>query len=272
MRDLQALAEQLERQLRLETYPIAAKLLEPGSSLPDGTLRPVRDLGRCLATCQALAMTRRRGVTIAQLLEDMWCPEPALGYGLAEAPAVFLEGHNRYPRDVASLSAGAFWAGEEFPRLPTGKFGGILSAPLRGAEFEPDAVIIYCTPAQLTILLLAAAHREGRDVHTQLSGHAACVYAVVPPLTTGDYQVAAPCMGDRRHAMAADDEMIFALPAARAPELLQGLLQLEETERRIPFGRGMELEYELMGPYAEMAAEIGLGRAGSGSETSGVKT
>ena len=68
-----------------------------------------------MSTCQCFSLSRRFGTTIAQLKEDMWCPEPVLGFGLAEPPRYFLEGRNRYPDGVETLEAGANWA-REFPR------------------------------------------------------------------------------------------------------------------------------------------------------------
>ncbi len=256
---LHDLDSQLCDQLRLSSYPLAVKLLGSETDVPAGCVRPSRDLGYRLSTCQAFAMSRRRGLAIAQLLDDMWCPEPVIGYGLAEPPRTFLAGHNRYPRDVASLSAGARWAQGEFPRLQTGRYVGIASAPLGEAQFEPDVIIVYCNPAQLTLLLLGVAYEEGRDVKSTLGGHAACVYAVVPPHENDDFWVATPCMGDRRHAMADDCEMIFSLPIGRARSLLEGLRHIQTTDRSVPFGRDMAVEYELMGAYADIAGELGIG-------------
>ncbi|MFQ6053543.1 MAG: DUF169 domain-containing protein [Candidatus Bathyarchaeia archaeon] len=234
---LRELAGQVEEQLRVDSHPLAVKLLERGEDVPEGAKRPRRDFGLCLSTCQAFAISRRRGLTVAELKEDMWCPEPVIGYGIEEAPGYFLRGHNRYPRDVASLEAGESWAAKEFPRLEAGRYVGVVSAPLSSAEFTPDVVLIYCNPAQLTLLLLGVAYRDGLGVPSRLSGHAACVYAVVPPMKTGGCWVSTPCMGDRARAMAGDDEMIFSLPPEAAGDLLEGLRHIEKTGRRIPFGR-----------------------------------
>jgi len=37
---------------------------------------------------------------------------------------------------------------------------------------------------------------DGKDVYSQLSGHAACVYVIVPALLKRDGQIAIPCKGD----------------------------------------------------------------------------
>jgi len=69
-------AEELETVLRLQTYPLAVRMLKDEGEIPERAKRPVRDLGYHLSTCQLFAMARRQGLTLAQLMEDMWCVQP----------------------------------------------------------------------------------------------------------------------------------------------------------------------------------------------------
>jgi uncharacterized protein (DUF169 family) len=99
----QKYGEELEEILRLRTFPLAIKLLEREEDIPEGAVRPVRDFGYHLSLCQAFSRSRHVGtniygaategiappsVTIAMLKEDMWRPEPVIGYGLAGPPHV----------------------------------------------------------------------------------------------------------------------------------------------------------------------------------------
>lgn len=204
-------------------------------------------------------------MSIAMLKEDMWCPEPVIGFGLVEPPQYFLDGHNRYPDGVESLEAGANWA-REFPRLEVGKYVGVVSAPLFTATFEPDVVVIYCNPAQLLRLLLATAYRDGRDVTSRLSGHAACVYSVVPAMQTGKCYVSVPCRGDRRRAGAQDDEIIFTVPRAKLDDLIIGFGK--RGTGRVPLTPMMTTEYKLSPSYAKMARLMGMKRS-DGTEIEG---
>jgi uncharacterized protein (DUF169 family) len=255
---MKELAEQIESQLRVATMPIAVKLLETEEDVPEEAVRPRRDLGYSLSTCQAFSYSRRRGLTVAQLKEDMWCPEPVIGYGLEEAPRYFLEGNNRYPSDVVDIEAGKAWASEEFPRLPIGKYIGVVSAPLADAEFDPDVILVYCNPAQMTLMLLAWAYRTGLDMETKLGGHSACVYSVVYPMQKDSCCISTPCGGDRWRAMAGDDEMIFSIPVGDAERMLEGLRYMEETGRKMPFGLSMQPEYPLEGSYLKIARMLGM--------------
>ena len=257
--------KRIEEQIRPKSYPIAIKMLEREEDLPEEAERPKRDFGVCMSTCQCFSLSRMFGVTIAQLFEDMWCPEPVIGFGLAESPQYFLDGHNRYPGGVESLEAGANWA-REFPRFEVGRYVGVVSAPLRTASFEPDLAVIYCDSAQLLRLLLGIAYKDGRDITTVLGGHAACVYAVVPAMLKGECQAAVPCRGDRGRAGAQDDEMIFSVPRDKIGDLAFGLEQ--DGTGNIPTRFSMTPEYKLSTSYAEMARLMGMKRA-DGSEIKG---
>ena len=254
--DLHAYGEELEKRLRLKTFPLAVKLLEKEGDIPEGAIRPMRDLGHHLSLCQCFSMSRRDGAVIAELKEDMWCFEPVVGYGLAEAPEYFLEGHNRFPEDVETLEAGSNYA-REFPRLESGKYVGVASAPLTTANFEPDVVMIYCDSPQLSLLLLGREYKEGFNLKCSLSSHAACVYAIVPVIQSGECQIAVPCRGDRYRAMAGDDEMIFTVPKEKLEDLLLGLRRVDEYGSRLPRLYAMKPEYKLKESYARIGKMLG---------------
>ena len=248
--------KELEKRLRLKTYPLALKLLQKGTDIPDGAVRPFEDFGYHLSLCQAFQLSRREGQTIAMLKEDMWCFEPVVGYGLAEPPEAFMQGHNRYPQDVSTLEAGSHYA-HEFPRLKVGKYVGVVSAPLEAANYEPDLVMIYGDSAQLNLLLLAREYKEGHNLKCALSSHAACVYAVVPAVQSGKCQVAVPCRGDRYRAMARDDEMIFTVPKQGLEDLMIGLKHVNSTGSKLPKGYSFQPEYPLPESYEKIARTMG---------------
>jgi uncharacterized protein (DUF169 family) len=251
-----AIGRELEVRLRLRTFPLAVKLIADESEIPVDAVRPVRDLGVHVSLCQALQLSRRGGKTVAMLMQDHWCCEPVIGYGLGEAPDWFAEGHNRFPGDVATLEAGRRYA-EELPKLPLGRCVGTLCAPLTDCPFEPDVVMVYCEPVQLSLLLLAREYRDGGNLRAALSGHAACVYAVVPALTEDQCQVAIPCGGDRSKAMAADSEVIFSVPSGRLEELMTGLRNIETAGRKLPAPYAFLPEYPLPPAYRRITEEMG---------------
>lgn len=248
----------VEKQIKQVSRPLAIKMIKGEDEIPKEAKRPTKDYGACMSTCQVFALSRKYGETVAQLFDDMWCPEPVIGFGLAEPPQYFLEGHNRYPNGVSSLQAGSNWA-REFPRFEVGRYIGILSAPLRTASFEPDVGIFYCNSAQLLRLLLGIAYQDGKDLNVTLGGHAACVYAVVLPIQKNQCWVAVPCRGDRGRAGTQDDEMIFSVPKDQIGRLAHGLEQ--SGTGSIPTGFSMAAEYGLSESYAQMARLMGMKRS-----------
>ena len=249
--------EELEKRLRLKTFPLAVKLLEKEADITEGAVRPLRDLGYHMPLCQAFATSRRDGTLIAALKEDMLCFEPVVGYGMTEPPQYFLEGHNRFPQDVESLEVGSHYA-SDFPRLPVGKYIGVMSAPLQTATFLPDVVLMYCDSAQLSLLLLAREYKIGYDLKQSLSSHAACVYSVVPAIQTGECRVAIPCRGDHYFAIAGDDDLVFAIPTKKLDDLMEGLRYLETTGSKLPKNYSMMHEPEFPEGYMEIARLTGM--------------
>lgn len=255
----------IEEQIRPSSYPLAVKMLKSMDEIPAEAQRPLRDFGKCMSTCQAFALSRKFGTTVTQLFEDHWCPEPVIGFGLAEPPEVFLKGLTRYPVGVESPEAGVNWA-REFPRFKVGEYIGSVSAPLRTAGFEPDVAVIYCDSAQLVRLLLGIAYEDGRDITTVLGGHSACVYAVVPSMLKGECQASVPCRGDRGRAGAQDDEMIFTVPREQIGRLADGLEK--DGTGSTPTRFSMRPEYQLSPSYAEAARAMGM-KASDGSPIRG---
>jgi uncharacterized protein (DUF169 family) len=197
--------DELETSLLLRTSPIAVKMLEKESDIPKEAFRPKRDGGYHIAQCQAFGMSRREGKTVAMLKEDHWCPTALIAYGMVEKPA----------------SMGS-WV-ESFMSFEVGKYIGILTAPLKSATFIPDVVLIYLNPAQLRGLLMPITFGQGASqVITELV-LPSCGHAVVDPIKTGKYVLVLPDPGEYQRALAAEDEMILAIPREKMQELMAGL-------------------------------------------------
>jgi uncharacterized protein (DUF169 family) len=250
-------AESLEKLLRLKTFPIAVKLLEKEADIPEGAKRPRRDYGYRLLTCQGFSESRRAGATIAQTKEEMWCFEAAMGYGFIEPVEYFLEGNTLFPQAVSTSERAKIWA-HRFPRFEYGKFSAVVSAPLGTVNFEPDVVVIYSGSMQLTQLLVARTWIDGQDITCRISGHGACVFAIVPPMQTGECQVTFPCLGDRRRAWASDDEIIFSVPIKKLEDLIRGLMAIKEYGVGFPLIPSLSQEPLLMPSYMEMAKKTGM--------------
>ena len=250
-------ALELERLLRLQSMPIALKMLRNGERIPEKAMRPMRDMGYHLSFCQALALTRRRGLTIAETQEDMWCFEPVVGLGFAKPPPRFLEGHNRYPASAATLHAGATWA-RNMPRFEFPAYSAVVTAPLESTSFQPDLLMLYGSPAVMTQIMLAKNWLDGEDVISTMTGHAACVYYVVPALKEQKWCMSIPCGGDLRRTGCDDYNMVFSAPAGVLADLLTGLQAIRDTGCGLPSSPSFEIEYPLEKRYVEIGKSIGM--------------
>jgi len=250
-------AAELVALLRLQSMPIALRMLRSEADIPEDAVRPVRDLGHHLSFCQALALTRRKGLTIAETREDMWCFEPVVGLGFVEPPQAFLDGHNRYPGSASTPEAGATWA-RNLPRFEHPTYSAVVTAPLETASFEPDVFILYGNPAVMTQIMLAKNWLDGEDILTRMSGHAACVYYVVPAVAERQWRMSIPCGGDQRRAGCDDYSMVFSAPAGALDDLLSGLRAIRDTGCGLPTSPSFAIEYPLEKSYVELAHVIGM--------------
>jgi uncharacterized protein (DUF169 family) len=204
--------EELERQLGLQTCPIAVKMLEKEEDIPAGAMRPKKDHGYHYAQCQAFALSRRDRTTVAMLKEDNWCPGAVLAYGLVPKPD-----------DPAARAANTYDSFEY------GKYIGILTAPLSSADFKPDVIIIYCDTNQLRIILLSLKTEE-RPLVKYNFFPISCATAVVPVMLHNEYWINLPDPGEYSRALTTAGEMMFSLPESRLPEFVQNLRQFDKNE------------------------------------------
>lgn len=256
LKTIHANAKEIRDKLRLLTYPLAIKMVKSEEEIPKDAIRPFKDMGYHLDNCQAFSMSRRGQKTIAITKEDMWCMAPFIGYGFVKPSKEWLEakhrtslGINPEAREKAVQSA---------PRFKVGKYMGIVSAPLEKCSFEPDMFIIYCNPYQLTHILLGKDCIDGIDVTCTLSGHNACVLAVVPVLQNRKCWVASPCRGDRGIAMAQTNEVIFSAPIEMLGNFIKAFNYLEEHGQQIPFDLELKLERTLKDGYADIGRTMGI--------------
>lgn len=200
--------EELEKQLMLRTSPIAVKMLEKESDIPKEAIRPKKDRGIHLAQCQAFALSRREGTTVAMLKEDHWCPTALMAYGLVKQPE--------------SIAA---WT-HPYDCFEVGKYVGMVTAPLKKATFLPDVVIIYSNPAQLRGLLLTMPVGDVPSV----SGHyfpPSCGWAVVNPMKSNQFFVVIPDPGEYQRALTEEGEMMFSVPRGRMSAMMANLKKNE---------------------------------------------
>jgi len=254
---LHRMGTELKQWLGMRIHPLAVKLLKNRSEIPEGAVLPTRDWGHKFSLCQSFARSQRNGETIAMFKEDHWCPEPVIGLGFAERIPFFLEGHHRYPDSIRNLQAASEWC-QHMPHLGYGLYEGIVSAPIHTCEFMPDLILMHVNGMMTSFLLIVRNWIDGKDLTCQLSGHAVCVYSIVPSLLKRECHVSVPCRGDRRYAFAQDDEILFTLVPEMLPDFIAGIHYLEEHHWGIPFNQSYREEYDLKPKYRDLGEKLGM--------------
>ena len=206
--ELNQYGEDLEKLLLLRTSPIAVKMLEKETDIPKEAIRPKKDRGYHIAQCQAFALSRREGTTVAMLKEDHWCPTALMAYGQVKRP-----------ESVEKWS-------HPYDYFEFGKYVGIVTAPLKSAAFLPDVVIIWSKPSQLRALLLSLKVEDVPQVTGQFFPPS-CAHCVVAPMKTGKYHVVIPDPGEYQRALTEEGDMMFAIPQSKLQLLMTGLRQNE---------------------------------------------
>ncbi len=231
--DSKTFAKEVETYVRPATFPVAAKLFKPDEPVPEKAKRPLRDLKIQIAICQAVAMARRYGWTLAVGAEDVNCVLTKTAFGLAPLTKHYTSGHLACGMYTESLDAGAR-SEEATHRLPEGQYKHLVVAPAARADFLPDAFIIYGNSAQVMRLLTGALWKRGGALTSSFTGRIDCSDEIIRTMLTGDYQVILPCYGDRVFGQTEDWEMAFSLPGSKMDELVEGLAGTQKGGIRYP--------------------------------------
>jgi uncharacterized protein (DUF169 family) len=230
----------LLRYLRVKTYPLSIKFIKSSSEIPEGIMRP-GTMGVKMALCQINTIARRWNTGVAVTPEEVNCAAALLAFGWGdlgdlnrEEELVNFMVSAGYILDddkaKSSLKTQPFFNGEK-------KFfsKGLVVAPIdSGVIEEPDVILIYGNPAQIVRLIQSMLYVEGGVIESRAHLGLSCVSEMIEPIVSKKAIYVVPGRGERQLGMAADDEMAFALPAMKLPDLLTGLRETDEKGTRYP--------------------------------------
>lgn len=254
------MAEFISNDLRLKTFPVAAKFLKSKSELPEKTRRPSVVLGKRVTICQGVTMARVYGWTVGLTKEDLVCVPAMVAFGFSSATdpnetlaTLFCE------VEYASGKEQALKEVQSIIRLHNAEYEAILLAPLQKGLFEPDTVTIHANPAQIMRLVQAWVYKEGDRVPGNFGGKVECSQYLVEPFKGKSPQVVIPGMGDRIFSMTQDDELVFALPGSGLQTLVGGLKEAaKKIGARYPVTFYQNFQPEFPKPYKALAEELDL--------------
>jgi len=237
--DLINFGKAVEAYVRPETLPVAINMLKSRADIPDGMKTAEEQIGATIALCQAWGKARFNGESLAMFKEDISCPIALFTLGMADPPATWSEGNlylNWYtpdPKAAENLAKGMY-------KLPKGEYAGVAMSPIHTCNFEPDVVIIYCTPPQLLRFIAAALMREGGRFESSIFPPGVCTEIIAPIMQKGKCRFGIPCFGDRKYEYTSKDELVFSVPFARLEEIAEGLKFFYEHGHELPMQRPLD--------------------------------
>lgn len=243
----------LEKHLRVPTFPIGIRTLAPGEPLPEKVRIPSKHLGVKMAVCQAIAVARRYGWTMALGKDDVSCPIAKAVFGFAERNEYYTSGSLADGMYASCKEAGARFE-EALAKFAPGECGTVLAGPLGRIGFVPDTVLVYGNSAQVLRLLNAALYRDGGSLRSEFSGRGDCADIVIRGKQSAEPQVILPCYGDRVFGMTGDDEMAFTFPFPCAAQIVEGLEKTHAGGVRYPVPLFLRFQAEFPKSYQELEA------------------
>jgi uncharacterized protein (DUF169 family) len=251
MVSLKEIEEAMSAYIRHQTHPLAVKLLRQEDKIPEGAKSPVKDFGVPFSLCQALALSRKEGLTIVLDKNSQSCPIALAGLGLVK-PEEFLAGKfvlapiNQSPEARKKMVA-------SLPRFPFGKYQQVLISPIKTAAFDPDVIVFYGSAAQVMRMIQAAVFSSGKALTSTATGSGGCLVPIVAAMLEGECKYAVPGNGDRRLGLVADGELSFGMPRERFEEVMQGLKLSHEGKQTYPISPGyLKMEYQFPPSYGAL--------------------
>ncbi|SPF36816.1 conserved hypothetical protein [Syntrophobacter sp. SbD1] len=254
------MAEWLRNDLRLKTFPVAAKFLKNKSEIPEKARRPSVALGKRVTVCQGVTMARNYGWTVGLTKEDQICVPAAIMFGFSDSADP--------PDSLAGLfceinfSSDAGLARKEtssMNRFENGEIEAIVLAPVEKAPFEPDTVLIYGNPAQMMRLAQAWSYATGERVSGEFGGKVECDESLIAPFKMQRPRMVIPGHGERIFAATQDDEAAFAVPGKNFPEIINGLKEVGKAiGARYPITPYQNFQPELPPAHKKLGKELGI--------------
>ena len=230
--DWKEISAQLERLLRLRTFPLGIKLFE--SVEPLNKIKGLRSPTRRTLICQLMTVARTTGWTVGVTLDQLLAGSPC-------AAMVGLDDRREIVKDGTYRSVVWFESKEEgrkfekiFPHLPPGKYDAMVIGPIASAKFEPDIVVTYATPAQMILIVNAIQWKDYERLNFHCVGESSCADYVAECYLSGRPSLTIPCFGERVYGHAQEDEMVIGIPAAQMEKVVQGLAGLHKRGVRYP--------------------------------------
>ncbi len=249
-------AELFLKYLKLSTSPVAIKMCISKDELPAEAIIPSNEWNIDLRACQAVQVARRYEIAVALPRYEMPCPTGAVALGFYKPNDLYWSGLCLSPPYMSQEAKQV--RAKNTPKLEAGKYEYLLASPLDKATFDPDVIVIYGNPGQISKAIQAAILEKGESLVAKTSIGTACSEWICAAMITRECQYAFPCDGERRFGALDDSEMIFSLPYEKTEEILNSLKKAyySREHRKYPVERYLIHQGPNSERYAKLMASL----------------
>lgn len=237
-----------------QSFPVGVKMIKKDDPFPEKVTRPGK-FGIKVALCQWTTMTRRWGWVMGATAEDISCVPCLVGLGFKK-----VRNKADFAQFIMDMGYGdsqelASTLGEQIETLPPGEIKGIVTFPLDKAPVDPDIVLIYGNPAQMSRLAGAYVHGQGRLIHSKTGFGLSCVSSVLPFLSQEPTFIH-PGRGERMLAGTDDSEMCLSIPASYLESIVDGLEKTQKKGIRYPMQGYLIYEAPVIPPMKALEEKL----------------
>ena len=165
-------------------------------------------------------MARRWGRVLGAVADDINCTPCLAGLGLKRMENS--KALSEYFMDMGYFGSieSAENVTKELDPIPYGEIKGIAVFPLETAPVDPDIVLVYGTPAQMSRLASGYLYHHGALMESKTTGFGLSCLSAVKPHFTGKPALVHPGRGERILAGTDESEMFMTFPASYCESLL----------------------------------------------------
>ncbi len=251
MGNYEGLDNQLNKYLRLATFPIGMKLLENSEDL--NAIKYLKKPEHKIALCQIFSYARYYGWTMGCTKEDNLCPLAEISIGFEKSNKLFEEGAFFIGRYNETKEA-AKKTSSTMPQLKYGQYSAIVSGALSRIDFKPDLILIWGNSSQIMRLIQGYLWKRGGRISMSTFCDGVCADTISNAMLTGELQVAFPCLGDRRFGLAMDSDLIASIPFGIVEEIIEGMEKTHKAGTRYP------IPYQISTPEFFLKLKKQMGR------------
>jgi uncharacterized protein (DUF169 family) len=215
----ETIGKELKELLGLKGSPVAVKLVKSANEMPAGYQKADKKTRHC----QFIQDARLSGFKGFATQEEHLCKGGAGVLGVEPIPEIVANGSTYHKLGNFRTAEGALETVTDMPKMEE-RFYATVYAPLEVASFEPDSIVIICTPKQALRITQAYLHLTGGRVSSDYSGiQSLCSDAVVAVKQRGVPNMTLGCNGSRKNSGIADDELIIGIPSKDLAGIVEAL-------------------------------------------------